>query len=184
MPKPLVVSLWCASVLLLQPAIAGGPPRLTQEQMGQPDEVAAWLRQNEALADKKIARMAFDHGLRKKKRKDWGGAAKAFAESAIHYPAPAALTEYAENSLRMFGDIRQRDKAYTEHWRRDLGRAEAGYRTALAADAVVKQLNEQERRQTGQNAECLAEYLKTSVKPHNCPPLEMYGMEKPVPRPA
>jgi hypothetical protein len=178
MARRLVVSLWCASVLLVQPATAGGPPRLTQDQIGQPDEVVAWLKQNEAFADKKIAQMAYDHGLRKKKRKDWGGAAKAFAESAIHYPTPAALTEYAENSLRMYGDIRQRNKTFTEHWRRDLGKAEAGYRTALAADAVVKQLNEQERRRTEQHAECLAEYLKTSAKSPNCPPLEMYGMDK------
>lgn len=172
MATPLAASLSFSSVLLIAQAAAGAP--LTQQEISQPDAVVAWLRQNEGVADKAFAQQAFDEGLQTKKRKDWGASIKAFGDSSAHYPTPRALIEYAEAYLRMLGQLKPRNKPSPEEQRRQLATGEATYRAALAADTVLKQLTDQERKQTQQNADCLAEYLKSSVKPRHCLPLDMY----------
>ena len=176
MARRLVVSLLCASALVAVHADESQPPVLAQEQLSQPDTVVDWLKSNDMQADKKTAKMAYDHGQKSKQRGSWSAAAKAFGDSAIHYPSPAALREYADNGLRVYGAVRHRDKTYRENCQRDLGEAEAIYRTALAADTVLKLLSEHERRQIQANADCLADYIKSSESSGACPPLQLYGM--------
>ncbi|AKJ29449.1 hypothetical protein [Caldimonas brevitalea] len=149
---------------------------LSQKDATDPEAVVAWLKANAAKADKAAAKMAYEHGQALKKRKDWGAATKAFGDSTAFYPTPAAFTEVAEAQLRMLGEIRQRHRNYDQHWRRDIGEAEATYRSALAADSVLRQMTAQERQQAQQNAECLADYLKSAQPPRNCAPLKLYGL--------
>ena len=76
----------------------------------------------------------------------------------------------------VYGAVRQRDKSYRKHWERDLGEAQAIYRAALAADTVLKRLTDRERQQIQRNADCLADYIKSSKPSGACPPLQLYGM--------
>jgi hypothetical protein len=39
---------------------------LAQEQLSQPDTVVDWLKSNDMQADKKTAKMAYDHGQKSK----------------------------------------------------------------------------------------------------------------------
>lgn len=152
-------------------------PYLSHEDAKNPEAVVAWLKENGSKADKKSAQGAYEYGQLKKSRKEWGAAAKAFGESRGFYPTPRALNEYAGARLHMLGELKPRNKPSPEDQRRHLAAAEGVYRSALAADSVLKQLTAQERQQTRQNAECLGEYLKSSKPPPACPPLEMYGIK-------
>ncbi|MCW7536989.1 hypothetical protein OOT46_03860 [Aquabacterium sp. A7-Y] len=184
MARQLALLLWFASVLPLAHASessATGPSELSQKDLGNPKAVETWLKENGAKAhkaDKKNSQRAYEYGQLKKQRKEWGAAAKAFGESALFYPTPKALNEYADNWLRMLGEIRQREKTYGERWQADLSEAEATYRTALAADSVLKLMTDKERQQTRKNAECLADYIKSQVKQGDCLPLQLYGVKK------
>lgn len=176
MARRWVALLLCVSALATAHADGSSPPVLAQEELSQPDTVVGWLRDHEARADKTTAKIAYEHGQKSKQRGSWSAAAKAFADSAIHYPSPAALREYADSGLRVYGAVRQRDKSYREHWERDLGEAQAIYRAALAADTVLKRLTDSERQQIQRNADCLAHYIKSSKPSGACPPLQLYGM--------
>ena len=182
MERRSAVSRWFASALwglcAVSMACSAETPRLTQDELEQPEAVVAWLKENASKANLAVAKGFYDRGLQAKQREDWGAAAKSFAESAIHYPTPKALSEYQDNMLRMLGSIRRREKTYEARWQGDLSGAEAGYRAALAADSVLNQLTDTERQQTRKNVECLAEYIKTRGKQHDCLPLQLYGAEQ------
>lgn len=175
MARTSAVSVLFASVLVATQAAAGGAPLLTQQELSQPDAIVAWLGRYERIADKTLAKQAFNDGLQTKKRKDWGAAMKAFGESAVHYPAPRALMEYAEAYLRMLGDLKRRDNPSLEASRGHLATAASTYRAALASDSVLKQLTREEREQAGLNARCLTEYVGSSKSTGPCPPLDLYG---------
>ncbi len=171
--------LWAFVATVAATAGAVEPSRLSQDDLEQPDAVVAWLKANHSSKASLSASQGFyDYALKAKQRNDWGAAAKGFGESAIHYPTPKALNGYADSLLHMLGQIRQREKSYRERKKGDLEGVEATYRSALAADTVLKQMTDEERKRTQQNAECLAEYLKTSAPPASCPPLVAYGVQQ------
>lgn len=176
MASRLVASLWCASALLATQAVAGSPSALTQEQLSQPDAVAAWLIANGSKADVAVANSLYVYGEKAKQRKDWSAAGKAFAESALHYPTPRALSEYATARLRMQADLKSRNRPSPHDQRQHLELAVSTYKATLAADSVLKQLGEQERLQVQRDIECLAEYLSSSERRGKCRPLELYGI--------
>jgi hypothetical protein len=61
-----------------------------------PETVSTWLRQHGNKADRSMAKRMFDIGaLARDQRNNWGPAYKGFAESALIFPAPEALAEYA-----------------------------------------------------------------------------------------
>lgn len=179
MARRLALLLFFASVLPLAQATqsAAGPPMLSQNEEGNPEAVVAWLKENGAKADKGLAQRAFEDGLQRKRRKDWGAAIKGFGDSVAFYPTPRALNEYTEATLRMLHQLKPRNKPSPEDQRRHLAMAAATYRSALAADSILNQLTAQERQQTQQNVDCLVEYLRSSKPLRNCRPLEMYGVK-------
>ncbi len=120
----------------------------------------------------------FDAGMKAKTQKRFGPAGKAFGESAIYYPTPDAIREYADINLRSLGEIRERNKNRAEYMKSDLSSALALYQSVLASDAVLTTLSATEKKQTKQNVDCLAGYLRTEKAQTPCPPLQAYGVSK------
>lgn len=178
MAKLLAMLLLCVSATHLSWASSQETltPMLSKEEEGNPQAVADWLRKHGSRADQATARKSFEEGLKRKQRKDWGAAIKAFGDSVGFYPTPRAFNELAEARLQLLREIRQRKSAPNSDWRRDIQEAELSYRNSLAADAVIKQLTREERRQTELNVGCLNRYVESEAKPHNCPPLTLYGL--------
>ena len=149
---------------------------LEQEDLGNPEVITAWLKENSGKADKTNARWFFEYGVKAKIEKRSGPAGKAFAESAVRYPTPQAINEYADLKLRMLGEIRARTAEGKRHWKSDLTSIAALYQSALAADAVLNTLGTTEKENTRKNAGCLATYVHTKKVQFPCPPLQTYGL--------
>ena len=180
MPKLSVRSLWFASVLALPAACAWGDglPMLSQDDLKKPDVVSAWLKENSDKADKARAKMFFDAGVKAKSQKRPGPAGKAFGESAVYYPTPEAIREYADISLRTLGEIRERNKDRAQHMKSDLSSVLSLYQSTLASDAVLHTLSAEEKQQTRKNTDCLAAYLRSEKVTATCQPIQAYGANK------
>ncbi len=180
MPKPLVRSLWFASVVALGSGYAFGddPPMLGQDDLKKPATVSAWLKENGDKADKARAKTMFAAGLQAKAEKRFGPAGKAFGESAIYYPTPEAIHEYADVQLHTLGEIRERNKDRGQHMKSDLSSALSLYQSVLASDTVLATMSAAEKQQTKQNVDCLAAYLRSEKASMPCPPLKAYGVSK------
>lgn len=168
MAKLLAQSLLFASVLLLQStlALAHEAPRLIQDDLDKPAVVKAWLIENGVKADKVAAREFFDLGRKLKKEKRWALATKAFGGSAIRYPTPQALNEYAEASIRDLGT------------RLDAQHVVPLYQSAMAADTVLHLMSEEEKRSTQNNLDCLRVYMQLKKVQPDCRPLQAYGLSR------
>lgn len=154
MPKQLVRSLWFASALLLPCACAFGddPPVLGQSDLKKPAAVSQWLKENGAIADKARAKAMFGAGVKAKEQKRFGPAAKAFGESAIYYPTPEAIREFADAELLTLGGIRERNKDRKWQKKSYLSSALSLYQSALAADSVLRTLSAEEKRRVQNGA--------------------------------
>lgn len=153
------------------------PKSLEQRDLTNPARVTAWLKENAATADKPFARRFFDHALKDKARKAWGPAAKGFCESALFYPMPDALSECANADAHSLGNTRAREKSYAQKSRSDMQSIESLYRSAIAVDAVLNVMNEKEKEQLRQNADCLAAFVRTKEMQPDCQPLQAYGLK-------
>lgn len=175
-----VRSLCFGSVLVLLAGVTLGdaiqPQPLKQGDEGNPALIAAWLKTNAVTADKTRAEQFFKFGLKEKKRGAWGPAGKGFGASLLFYPSPHALSEYAYVRLRGLGEIRAREKTFSQYKQSDLASVEPIYRSVLAADSVLNTLNATEKEQTRQNADCLAAFVQSAKMQANCRPLQMYGL--------
>ncbi len=173
--------LWLSSALTLLGASALGdvtqPKPLEQRDLKNPISVSVWLKANGASADKVGAAWFFKEGLKEKKRGAWGPAGKGFVASALLYPAPNALIEYANAVLHSVGAARAREKTVPQYMRADMIAIEAIYRSALAADAVLNTLSAPEKIQTSQNADCLTTFVRSGKTQPNCQPLQTYGLK-------
>lgn len=186
MAKQSARHLWFASLLALPcawvigsdlPNVAiGTPPMLTQDDLRKPAAVSEWLQKNREHADKGKAREFFVAGQKAKAQKRFGPTGKAFGESAIYYPTPETISEFADVTLGMLGEIRSRNKNRKEHLKSDLISAESLYRSALSADSVIKTLSDSERRRIRLNADCVGAYLQSGSSSPTCPPLRIYGL--------
>jgi hypothetical protein len=168
MAKLLAQSLLFASALLLQSTsgLAQDAPKLTQDDLEKPAVVKAWLIENGAKADKKAAKEFFDLGQKLKKEKRWALATKAFGGSAIRYPTPQALNEYAETSIRDLGI------------RLDAQHVVPLYQSAIAADTILHLMSEEEKNATQNNLDCLRVYMQAKKVQPDCHPLQAYGLSK------
>jgi hypothetical protein len=115
------------------------PPSLDQTALTEPETISNWLAQHAATADRQTAERYFDVGVKAQNQSNWSRAAKAFGESALFFPGPAALQGYADNTLRDLGKLRRRTNDDTQAVA-DLSRALKIYRSALAADAQTRTL--------------------------------------------
>ena len=181
MAKLSVWSLWLSSALTLLGASALGavipPDALEQGDLKNPSTVAVWLKANGASADKARVALFFEAGLKEKKRSKWGPAEKGFVASALLYPAPNTLIEYANAVLHSLGAARAREKTVAQYMRTDMIAIESIYRSALAADAVLNTLSATEKKQIGQNADCLSAFIKSGENQIDCQPLQAYGLK-------
>jgi hypothetical protein len=171
---------WCASAFLLAalPAPAASDSAaapitdlshlLKQEQLSQPDAVAAWLRQHAKTADRKTAKFAFDLGVKSEKVHYWGRAAKSYGESSVFFPTPTALTRYADVLLRERATVRARERE-VGYAAVDLGRALSLYRSAVAADDELKELRTAERGQLDADIACLVDHLDKAAASSTAP---------------
>ncbi|WMD22369.1 hypothetical protein RAS12_08320 [Achromobacter seleniivolatilans] len=149
---------------------------LTQKQLTKPEVITKWLQDNPEGVDKKGAAFSFDEGLKYKRRKYWSAAAKSFGESAIRYPSPQVLTEYAMANLYMLGEIRTQKGNTQLGVEADINYAIMQYRSVMAADKTLNALSEAEKIQIKENIECLTDYLKTRRASRECQPLKYYGL--------
>lgn len=139
---------------------------MLQDDLEKPEVVKAWLIENSARADKESAREFFELGQKLKKERRWALASKAFGGSAIRYPTPQALNEYAEASIRDLG-IRL-DAQYVVPL----------YQSAIAADTVLHLMSNEEKRATQNNLDCLRVYMQIKKVQPGCRPLQAYGLSK------
>ena len=178
MARPLAALLSFSFLVFFAPACAdvATAPLLTDEQLEQPAQVSAWLKQHAANADKQTAKEMYQFGLKEMKRNSYDSATKAFGDSAIRFPTPQALNAYADARLRGLGGIREHNKNRSEHLDRDLRHVESIYRSALASDATVPAMSEQERVQTKAYLDCMVAYRRDRSGVATCPPLAAYGL--------
>ncbi len=171
--------LLCASSLAWALPGQAAPAKvrpLTQQQLEQPDQVAAWLRQHAGMADRQRADEAARFGAAEARRGELGSAVKGYGLSAVLYPSPAALTAYAGTLVRYLGQLRDRDQNRAVHLDQDLASIEALYRAALASDTVLAALAPAERAATRANADCVAAYRQGRTTVGTCAPLRAYGL--------
>lgn len=169
MASQLARSLWFASALGLfcasRVAIGNGAAEtpisllaLDQTALTQPDTIAAWLKQHAKTADRRTAQRYFEIGVKAQQQGHWSRAAKAFGESALFFPTPAALRGYGDNLLRDLASVRARTKD-TAQAGADLSRSLAVYRSALAAEAQLKVLPAPALAQLRADEACLSEHV-------------------------
>lgn len=173
--------LLLSSVLVLLSSSALGhviqPKSLEQRDLKNPTSVSTWLKANGASADRAGAEWFFKEGLKEKKRGAWGPAGKGFGASALLYPAPKALIEYANAVLHSVGEARARENTVAQYMRTDMTSVESIYRSALAADAVLNTLSATEKIRTRQNTDCLATFIRSGKTQIDCQPLQAYGLK-------
>lgn len=155
-------------------AAADSPATLQQDDLKNPDVISSWLTTNGAAADRRQAEVFFRQGTMAKAKHQWGLAAKGFGESALQFPSPTSLVEYAEAKLHELSDIRVREKTVAKYRQSDIATVEAVLRSALAADAVLNTLSVQEMQQVRRDAKCLEAFLRSGDDDTTCRPLRLY----------
>ncbi len=161
-------------------ASGNAPPTklLEQDDLTKPAVIAAWLKTNSATAKRNEAELFFKNALKDKNRGAWGPAVKGFGISALRYPAPGTLIEYADVSLRSARIARERKQPDIQSDRNSLAYIESIYLSALAADSVLNTLTPAEKQQARRNADCLGVFVTTGTIQPNCAPLQTYGLNK------
>jgi len=160
------------AVTLVMVSFGNRPPMLQQEALSKPELITGWLKQN-AAADRRDADWFFKTGVKAMTDRRWSLAAKAFGDSALRFPTPQALMEYADAWLHMLHEIRSSPGNAPVAAEPDLAHAEKIFRSALAANALLNSLNAREKEQTEQDATCLASYIQSHVET-DCRPLHLY----------
>lgn len=167
------------SLAVIASSTANGPKQvLTQRDLRNPKAVAETLKSEINDNSKVSAKQFFSLGVKYRQRatKDgnWGPVAKAFGESAVLYPRPLALKEYAESSLR--AQSRTAGIRGLEEQLEILRQTIDLHRSALAADSVLHELSQDKRAQLDQNRSCAERFLQERKPSSPCQPLQWLGM--------
>ena len=150
---------------------------LTQDDLlGNTAAVASWLRENASTADRKTAATFAKLGATYKSRGDWSGASKAYGESAIHWPDPVVVLEYARARTLDLASVRAYNK------RPDLIASDAAsllklYRVVHAAQGQLGSLNKAQAAKVEQAIQCLSAPGAASQVTSDCGPLKAYRAE-------
>lgn len=175
----LLASALAATALCLAGCGAGAQPAtpLTQRQLeGEPAAVAAWLRAHAARADRKAAAEFAKLAAQDEARRYWSAAAKAYAESAIHYPDPAIVLAYARVRTLELAGVRARAKEPAKITA-DAAFLLKLYQTAQAAQRVLGSLGAQQAAEADASIQCLSAPGAAAQVPTACPPLVTYRAE-------
>lgn len=153
---------------------------LTNGDLRNPKVVVETLKSGVSSGSKASAQKFFSLGVEYRRRagKDgnWGPAAKAFGESALLYPLPMTLKEFADSSLR--SQSRAAARKGVEAQVEALADAISLYRSAVAADDIVRQLDRGQREQLDQNQFCAERFIKDRKLSLSCQPLNWLGIGK------
>jgi hypothetical protein len=180
MEKQSVRLLWFASILLLPIGCSAGDavrPALTQSDLEKPDAVAAVLKAGVSKDAKAMAELFFAEGVKAheqatKGKRSWGPVAKSFGASAIYYPRPLALMGDAEAVLRDIGGANKPEQVRKAVLEGVLNE----YRSAIAADDILKELTSEQRTELNQYHQCILQYLGGKTPP-SCPPVKWVGLK-------
>lgn len=186
MEKPLVRLLWFASILLIPLSCSAGDtvrPVLEQTDLEKPDAVVAVLKTGVSQDTKARAAFFFAEGVEMREqaikgKRSWGPAAKSFGASAVYYPRPLALMGYAEAGLRdigmSYGSDKSAESAQVQH--AVLNGTLHKYKSALAADDILKELTPEQRTELNQYHQCILQYLESKTS-SSCPPVKWVGLK-------
>ena len=180
MEKQSVRLLCFASILLLPLGCSAGEavrPALTQSDLEKPDRVVAVLNAGVSKEAKAKAALFFAEGVKAREQatkgqRSWGPVAKSFGASALYYPRPLALMGDAEAVLRDIGGANkpaQVKKAVLEVVFNE-------YKSAIAADDILKELTSEQRTELNQYHQCVSQHLEGKTPP-SCPPLMWVGIK-------
>ena len=148
---------------------------VSQAQLGDAEFVAGWLKTNKSSLDLKGATTAFKLGQKYKKNRQWSSAAKSFGESAIRYPSPQTLMQYAEVKSLSLSAVRAREKVIAQYRVSDLTSTLRLYQSAVAANSVLASLSVAEKTKLQANVDCLSAFVAAPDKPaENCAPVKSY----------
>jgi hypothetical protein len=175
---------WFASLGLVAAITATGCARakpaepLAQAQLhNDPPAVAAWLRKHARQADRDMAAALAKQGAKDEARGDWSAASKGYGASALYYPDPAMILQYARVQTLSAAKVRAHER------RPDLQGADlAGilglYRSAMAAQGVLGSLTPRQVAETEAAIRCLTSDDMAKLPPGaRCDPLQRYQME-------
>ncbi len=183
MAKLSVQLLFGASLVLavIASSSANGPKQaLTQRDLRNPKAVIEILRSEVNDDHKASAKQFFSLGVKYRQRAEkdgnWGPAAKAFGESAVLYPRPLTLKEYAESSLR--AQSRAAARKGLEEQLEVLNQTIDLYKSAIAADDILRELSQSQRAQLDQNRICVDKFLQERQLSSSCQPLQWLGIGK------
>ena len=173
----LLVRFLCILNILFCGFVSGQDiPKLDSGDLSEPELISFWVQENGEKVDKKRANEFFDDGVKEKKQQRWGPAVKSFGSSALHYPTPEVLNEYADVSLRSLGQLRAWKKE--DKRQSDLSYIVSLYRSVLAANTVLKTMNLKEEVHVRHNIACITAYMDSAKLISDCTPLQIYGIHK------
>ena len=139
-----------------------------------PEMVSTWLRLHGNNADRSMAKRMFDVGARARdQRNNWGPAYKGFAESALIYPAPETLVEYANATLHGIAEMQGRDGARDAH-NAVLSQVLRLLTSAQAAQEVLGTLGAVQANGLRADIACLSAHLRKPDPAGKCRPVEAY----------
>ena len=168
--------LFSALVVLATAASASATTQaeLRLADLESPDAVTTWLRLHGNSADRSMAKRMFDIGARARdQRNNWGPAYKGFAESALIYPAPETLVEYANATLHGIAEMQGRDGA-RDGRNAILSQVLRLLTSAQAAQDVTGTLGAAQASGLRADIACLSAHLRKPVPAGKCGPVEAY----------
>lgn len=171
--------LFSAHAVLAIAAAAVAPAAVAQTELKladleAPETVSTWLRLHGNNADRSMAKRMFDIGARARdQRSNWGPAYKGFAESALIYPAPETLVEYANATLHGIAEMQGRDGA-RDGRNAILSQVLRLLTSAQAAQDVLGTLGAAQASGLRADIACLSAHLRKPVPAGKCRPVEAY----------
>ena len=132
-------------------------PALEQSDLTKPDAVVAVLKAGVSKTAKARAELFFAEGIEMREqatkgKRSWGPVVKSFGASAMFYPRPLALMGDAEASLR---DIRPYPSAKHLQLKHNILKGALDkYKSALAADDILQELNSVQRTELNHYLQC------------------------------
>jgi len=158
----------------------GSKQELTQNDLRNQQAVTECLKseinENRKASAKQFFLLGIKYRQRATKDGNWGPVAKAFGESAVLYPRPLALKEYAEASLK--SQSKALLKKSLEEQMELLNQTIDLYRSVIAADSILCELSKDQRVELDQYLNCIEFYMQGGKPSIPCMPLQRLGLDK------
>lgn len=163
-----------ASFFMVLVGVAAASERIAQTDLVTPESVTSALRSEIGDPTRASAKQLFALGLKYRERAEkdgnWAPAAKAFGESALLYPSPLTLMQYADCTLQATSRMARAEGA--EEPSQQLEGMLPIYDSAIVADKILHELTSDQRAQVIHYRNCLADYLRDRQAASRCLPLQ------------